>query len=121
MTLTDLTLLPTTTYGDPSGNYDGSSSYFAGNAVPAANYYAGLGATQTARLTTVGFQGIIKIQATLGDLFQQTAWFDVDTLDYSSAPITDTVAISIVGNFIWMRVAVDDFTAGTIDSATLVY
>ena len=36
-TFTNETLLPVTTYGTPSGNYDGSSTSFIGNAIPAAN------------------------------------------------------------------------------------
>ena len=47
MTLTTETLLPTTVYGTPSGNYDGSSTAFIGNAIPAANFYGGQGSAQT--------------------------------------------------------------------------
>ena len=48
MILTTESLLGNTVYGTPSGNYDGSSTEFYGDPVIAANYYAGLGAIQTA-------------------------------------------------------------------------
>jgi TPR repeat protein len=46
MKTTTLQLLPTTTHGTPSGNYDGSSLDFAGTRQQAANYYGGFGVAQ---------------------------------------------------------------------------
>ena len=121
MVLTNETLLPSTTYGVPSGNYNGSTPDFIGNAIPAANYYAGQGAVQTARIQVSNFIGVITLQATLGDLHQQAAWFDVGTYGNASSATTDTVAINMTGNFVWLRAQVTEFTGGTINTATVVY
>jgi len=120
-TLTTETFLPLTTYGTPSGNYDGTSSAFIGNAIPAANYYGGQGSIQTAIIETTGFTGVIKFQASLESLYEQAAWFDIADYGNASVPTTDTVAVNLVGNFVWLRAAVTGFTAGTINSATVVF
>ena len=121
MNFTNQIFLPETTYGTPSGNYDGTSTTFIGNAIQAANYYNGQGSAQTSVITVTNFVGVITLQATLNDWTQQAEWFDVDSYGNSSIPTTNTTAINMLGNFVWMRAKVTDFTAGTINSATLVY
>jgi hypothetical protein len=117
VSLTNEILLPSTTYGVPSGNYDGSSTTFIGNAIPAANYYGGQGSLQTAIIQTTSFSGNIRLQATLNDWTEQALWFDVD--HYANS--TGTQAINMVGNFVWVRALVTNFTAGTINSANVVF
>ena len=121
MAYTNETLLPSTTYGVPSGNYNGSNPAFIGNAVPAANFYAGQGVTQTAFIQVTNFTGVITLQATLGDIPEQAAWFDVDTYGNIDAPTTGTTALTEIGNFVFIRAAVAGFTGGTINSATLTF
>ena len=120
-TFTNEALLPSTTYGTPSGNYDGSSTSFIGNAIPAANYYGGQGSAQTAIIQATGFVGVVTIEATLNDWTQQALWFEVETYGNASVPTTDTQAINMIGNFVWLRAKVTDFTAGSINSANVVY
>jgi hypothetical protein len=121
MTLTTETLLPTTVYGTPSGNYDGSSTAFIGNAIPAANFYGGQGSAQTAIIQVTGLLANIKIQGSLNDWTEQALWFDIDMYGNTSIPVTETTAVNMVGNFVWLRAAVTDFTAGAINSANVVY
>jgi len=118
---TTQTLLPYTTFGTPSGNYNGMSSEFFGNAVPAANYYGGQGSAQTATIQVTDFVGNITIQGTLNDWTQQALWFDIQSYGNITTPTTGTTAINMIGNFVWLRAFVTDFTAGTINSANLVY
>jgi hypothetical protein len=120
-TFTNEILLPPTTYGTPSGNYDGSSTSFIGNAIPAANYYGGQGSAQTAIIQATGFVGVVTIEATLNDWTQQALWFEVETYGNASVPTTDTQAINMIGNFVWLRAKVTDFTAGSLNSANVVY
>ncbi len=47
MAITRDTILDTTVYGTPSGNYDGSSQDWLSDPVKAANYYRGQGSIQT--------------------------------------------------------------------------
>ena len=63
MKTTTLQLLPTTTYGTPSGNYDGSSLDFSGDRQQAANYYGGFGDLQTIAFFVRNFEGRIRIEA----------------------------------------------------------
>ena len=117
--MTTLNLLPVTVFGVPSGNYDGTSSAFIGNAVPAANYYGGQGPIQTFTFTFANLSANITTQATLSDSPEQAAWFDV--YGFVGNVTTSTYANTAIGNFSWLRVAVTDFTAGNITVATATY
>lgn len=121
MTITNETLLPTTTYGIPAGNYDGSSTYFIGNAIPAANFYGGQGSAQTAILEVTNFTGKITIQASLNDWTEQALWFDLDEFGDISNPTTDVTTINMLGNFVWIRAVVSGFTGGVINSAKVLF
>ena len=122
MKTTTLQLLPTTTFGTPSGNYDGSSQDFSGVDQQAANYYGGFGGLQTVAFFLNGFQGKIHIQATLDSApTVDDDWFNVEEFDSSSSTTTDNFSRNITGNFVWMRARVLDFEAGTITKLTLSY
>lgn len=122
MKTTTLQLLPTTTYGTPSGNYDGSSEDWSGVDQPAANYYGGFGGLQTVAFYLLGFQGKIKIEATLESQPDADAdWFRVYEFDSNSSPTTNNFSTNITGNFTWIRANVEDFSAGTITSVMLSY
>jgi hypothetical protein len=117
--MTTLALLPSTTFGTPSGNYNGSSTSFVGNAVPAANYYGGQGSVQTLSFTVANLTAILTTQATLNDDPTLDQWFDVYALTANAT--SNTTTNSPIGNFSWLRVAVTNFTAGNITVATATY
>lgn len=121
MPITNEQLLPTTTYGIPSGNYDGTSTFFVGNAIPAANYYNGQGSHQTALIQVTNFVGKITIQGTLNDQTQEALWFDIDSLGNITNATTDNTALNMTGNFVWLRAQVSGFTSGIINSANLLF
>jgi hypothetical protein len=114
-------ILDDVTYGQASGNYDGSSQLFYSNAVPAANYYAGNGSVQTLFYDLSGFVGIITIQATLNDLPEQAHWFDISERGDGSSPDTGYTSSTVTGNFSWLRAKVSSFDGGTITAVTGVY
>lgn len=118
---TSLALLPATVYGTPSGNYDGSSTSFVGNAIPAANYYAGQGTVQTLNYAVANLAAVITVQATLNENTPQAAWFDIDSYGNASVPVTGSQANSVIGNFSYLRARVTNFTAGNITSVTASY
>lgn len=120
MKTTELTLLPLTVYGTPSGNYDGSSDTdFAGDRQKAADYYIRRAGLQSVRFITDAFEGTITVQATLdADPQDEKDWFDVYDL---SGPITTDVSHPVKGNFTWMRATVSGFTGGEITSVVLTY
>lgn len=123
MKTTTLQLLPTTTYGTPSGNYDGSSQDFAGDREQAANYYGGFGGLQTVAFYLSEFQGRIDIEATLdSDPTTDDQWFSISRVDATdSSEITQNFSRNITGNFVWIRARVTDFEAGTITKVMLSY
>jgi hypothetical protein len=121
MSLNSFTLLDTTTYGEASGNYDGSSQDFYGNAVTAADYYAGYSSIQTITFTVTDFVGNIQLEATLNDQAESAAWFFVDSFGDPVTPTTETHPITVLGNFVYLRVRVLGFDAGTINSITINY
>ena len=122
MKTTTLELLPTTTYGTPSGNYDGSSQDWSGDRQQAANYYGGFGGLQTIAYYLNGFQGRIKIEATLdSDPTTDAAWFKVNEFDSTSTATTNNFSVNITGNFTWIRANVEDFDAGTITKLYMSY
>lgn len=122
MKTTTLQLLPTTSYGTPSGNYDGSSQDWSGEDQQAANYYGGFGGLQTVAFFLNNFQGKIKIEATLDSAPALDAdWFKVYEFDSTSSATTNNFSTNITGNFTWMRANVEDFSQGTITKLMLSY
>lgn len=122
MKTTTLQLLPTTTYGTPSGNYDGSSVDWSGVDQQAANYYGGFGDLQTVAFFLLNFRGIIRIQATLDQYpASDLNWFNVETFNSANTAITENFSRNIEGNFVWIRARVEDFSAGTITKLMLSY
>jgi hypothetical protein len=122
MKTTTLQLLPTTTYGTPSGNYDGSSQDFAGDRQQAANYYGGFGGLQTIAFYLNQFQGRIEIQATLDSVpATELSWFRISDFDSTASATTNNFSRNITGNFTWIRARVLDFDAGTISKIMLSY
>ena len=84
-------MLDSTTYGVPSGNYDGSSLDWDSDAVRAADYYRGRGGVQTINFDLTGFQGRIKLQGTLNSDSPNANWFDTYDLDSRLTPVTNIV------------------------------
>lgn len=115
-------ILGTTDYGVPSGNYDGSSQDWPSDAVKAANYYRGRGGLQTVTFSVAGFEGIMRLEATLDSDPDSAVWFQTYVYgDGSTIPLTDYHPATVTGNFTWMRVRVEGFSGGTINSVTITY
>ena len=127
MKTTTLQLLPTTSYGTPSGNYDGSSQDWAGDRQQAANYYGGFGTLQTIAFYLLNFSGRIVIEATLdSNPTVDSEYFEIYTVDNVSInnvppPLTNNFSTNITGNFTWIRARVELFDAGTITKVMLSY
>lgn len=118
--MTTQTILDTTVYGTPSGNYDGSSQDWSSDPVTAANYYRGRGGIQTITFSVTAFVGTMYLEACLDENPAEANWFVTYTYG-SNSPLTDQHPETVTGNFTWMRVRVDNFDAGTINSVTITY
>ena len=122
MKTTTVQLLPTTSYGTPSGNYDGSSLDWSGDRQKAADYYGGYGDLQTIAFYLINFQGLIKIECTLdSDPTTDAAWFKVYEFDSLSSQTTTNFSTNVTGNFTWIRANVEGFVAGTITQVAMSY
>jgi hypothetical protein len=122
MKTTTVQLLPTTTYGTPSGNYDGSSLDWSGDDQKAADYYGGFGQLQTVAFYLLNFQGLIRIEATLdSEPTVDADWFKINEFDSISAATTNNFSVNLTGNFTWIRATVIGFEAGTITKVTMSY
>ena len=122
MKTTTVQLLPTTSYGTPSGNYDGSSQDWSGEDQQAADYYGGFGQLQTVAFYLLDFEGLIRIEATLESVpAADTDWFKVYDFDTASSVITNNFSTNITGNFTWIRATVVGFNAGTITKVMMSY
>ena len=118
--MTTQTILGVTEYGVPSGNYDGSSQDWSSDPVTAANYYRGRGSVQTITFSVADFVGTMYLEACLDEDPAEANWFTTYTYG-SETPLSDYHPETVSGNFVWMRVRVAGFDAGTITSVTITY
>nr|NDG05747.1 hypothetical protein [Oxalobacteraceae bacterium] len=114
-------LLADVQHGVPSGNYDGSSLDWYSDAQEAADYYRGRGSIQTVTFRVQGFVGLFTVEATLDSLIETATWFDLVTYGDLITPLTDYHPVTITGNFVWLRLRIEDFEAGTIEYVTVSY
>lgn len=121
MNVNNLTILALTQYGVPSGNYDGSSLDFESDGAKGVGYYRGQGSIQTVYQRFTDFEGVVVIQATLDQNWETAQWVDVNTIDSTGSPTSGVYPVSLTGNYTWLRAHVVDFSAGQIDSITVVY
>jgi hypothetical protein len=119
--ITTETLLTAVTHGIPSGNYDGSSQDWVGDAAKAADYYRGRGGVQTIGFAVTGFVGEIVIEATLDSNSDSAAWFTTLTYGNAESATTQTMSQAVTGNFTWVRARVQGFDAGVINNVTVTY
>lgn len=117
--ITSYIMLDNVEYGVPSGNYDGSSQDFASDAVKGPGYYLGHPGQQTVTFRFSNFTGRITLQATLDSEAGTADW--VDVYDFTNTDVTSYFSIDRTANFVWLRVRVQDFDAGTIDLIDIAY
>jgi hypothetical protein len=124
------TLISTTSFGTPTGNYDGSTNTFSSVEIRGDGYLGFTDGLHTVAWKLTGFEGSITVQATLARTPTESDWFDVrlsddfsntaepagpSTVTYAT-PTTINKAYNCLGNFVWVRVRISDFSAGTINS-----
>ena len=118
--ITSQTMVTTTSQGTPNGNYNGSSTEFASTKVEGAGYYNRNSGLHTFTYTLSGFTGTIQLQGSLEETPSESDWFELDTTPtYVLNSSTDT--FNVDGLFVWLRVKVTSFTAGTINKVLVRY
>ena len=115
MPATSVTLVPTTTFGTPVGNYDGSSTSFDSVAKKGDGWYGYGDGNHTVAYFPNGFTGTIKMQGSLAETPTSTDWFDISGTTTGALTANSTaVTYNFTGNFVWVRAAITGFTAGTL-------
>lgn len=114
---TTVVLLPNTPHPAPSSD----AISIVGAAQQAADYYIALRNTQTISWSlTTNFVGTIRIQASLDTTASDTGnWATVYTINTTSGVYDGFY--NLEGNYVWLRVSVSDWTAGTIRQITASY
>jgi len=120
---TSTTLLPTIAFGTSTGNYDGSSATFNSDKVKGDGYYGFSDGVHTVQTRVTGLIGTVKIQGSLRKDPAATDFVDIATVVTSdgSTAITNSFFNNFTGNFVWIRIAVSDFTAGTINNIYMAH
>ena len=130
MPATATTLIPSTTNGTATGNYDGSSTWFFSDAAKGDGFYGYSDGLHTASWQLTDFTGKITIEASLVETPVSTDWFDVTLVD-PAGTASGTIqtyttesshkAYNFTGNFVNVRASITDFTAGTINKLRFNY
>ena len=84
-------------------------------------YYGRSDGVHTVQTRVTSLIASVKIQATLATTPADTDWVDIETVvngDGSTA-ITQGYLTNFTGNYVWIRIAVTNFTAGTINTIIL--
>jgi len=120
---TSIQLIPTTVFGTAVGNYDGTATSFNSDDFKGDGYYGFSDGVHTVQTRVTGLIGTIKIQGTLQKTPASTDWVDIATVITSdgSSAITNSYFNNFTGNFVWVRIAVSDFTAGTINNVYMAH
>ena len=120
---TSVTLIPTTSFGTAAGNYDGSATAFNSDKVKGDGYYGFSDGVHTVQTRVTSLVGTIKIQGTLVKDPAETDFVDIVTVNDSdgSTAVTNSFLNNFTGNFVWIRVAVSGFTAGTINNIFIAH
>ena len=105
----------------PQTNHTGATNnVLVGDAFKGDGYYGRADGLHTVQYTLSGFSGFVKIQATLAVEPSETDWFSAVEIDHVDSSLTTGSFIeNFTGNYVWVRVKIEQWTDGTIDSIKL--
>jgi len=116
MSIVPIVVISNTAHGSSNGNYDGTSEDWYSDAYKGDGYYGYTDGLHTGSYKLTNFIGSIGFQASLATTPTENDWFDLtDTIISSEDPLTTSVFKNFSGNFVWVRIAVTNFTQGTIN------
>jgi hypothetical protein len=82
----------------------------------ADGYYGFTDGLHTVAYHLNAFEGTISMQATLVSDPESTDWFDITGTAFTyGVAETSSTGYNFSGNFVWVRAALTNFTAGTVD------
>ena len=86
-------------------------------------YYGFADGVHTFQTRVTSLVATVKIQGTLATDPASTDWVDLSSVITSdgSTASTNSYLTNLTGNYTWVRIAVSEFTAGTINSVYLAH
>jgi hypothetical protein len=121
---TTITMIPSTSFGSATGNYDGTSTSFESDNTKGDGYYGFSDGVHTAQVRVTGFPGTIKFQGSLATTPTSTDWVDIAGAALAgdgSSLITNSYIYNFTGNYVWIRASITNFTAGSINTILLAH
>ena len=116
MSIVPTVIISNTAHGAANGAYNGTDLNWYTSAYKGNGYYGYTDGIHTFSFKITGFVGTINVQASLATDPTEDDWFTTDfILGNGDTPVTTNTYTSVVGNFVWIRIAVINFTAGTIN------
>jgi hypothetical protein len=121
---TTITMIPSTSFGSATGNYDGTSTSFESDNTKGDGYYGFSDGVHTAQVRVTGFPGTVKFQGSLATTPTSTDWVDIAGAALAgdgSSLITNSYIYNFTGNYVWIRASITNFTAGSINTILLAH
>jgi hypothetical protein len=117
MSIVPTVVISNTAHGASNGEYNGTSRDWYTNKYQGRGYFGYSDGLHTFSYKVTGFVGVIRVQATLATDPTEDDWFTIQdfAVGDGSMPTTDNTYSIATGNFVWIRIAVTNFTAGTIN------
>jgi hypothetical protein len=96
--------------------HDGSTTTVESEKFKGDGYYGRSDGLHTVAYYLTGFQGVVKMQGTLAQTPDSNDWFDIADTEYSDGSTIENTNTfkNFSGNFMWIRVVITDFSAGTV-------
>ena len=101
--------------------YD-TASTVTGEKFKGDGYYGSNDGLHTVAYHLNAFVGVIKMQGSLASDPTAGDWFDITgtTVGDSSTAITENTFKNFTGNFVWIRVLVTEFSAGSVSKVLYI-
>ena len=117
MSIVPTVVISNTAHGASNGPYNGTDLDWYTTQYKGDGYYGYTDGLHTVSYKLTGFVGIIGVQASLATSPTDADWFDILNTQFGdgSTPTTISTYSNFTGNFVWVRIAITNFTAGTIN------
>jgi hypothetical protein len=112
---TSLLLLPQTDHSLVN------KTFMLGEKVPGAGFVLTGKSVHTVTWKLTNFKGLLKFQGTLVQDPTDADFFDTHIVDGRTNPLTETKYANVEGNYVWVRVAIYQFTSGIIQYVKVSY
>ena len=116
MSIVPTVVISNTAQGAANGAYNGTDTTWYTDKYKGDGYYGYTDGLHTVSYKLTGFVGVITVQASIAASPTDVDWFNLDnTVGDGTTPLTSTGFLNFSGNFVWIRISITNFTAGTIN------